>query len=90
VSAALERALASESDADAAAAMIAASLRVARADAGALLSRVAGTAVVRANEALGRQVADYRASLAAGETDPTEIQRTHDAREDERLRAAGE
>ncbi|HZU95923.1 MAG TPA: hypothetical protein VFF73_04385 [Planctomycetota bacterium] len=77
----LEGALASENDQNAAGAMIESLLRVGRAGADALLAQAAQEQVVQQNAGLQRQVADYRAQLAAGETDPTRIQNEHARRE---------
>lgn len=81
VTRALERALASESDAETAAVLIEASLRAGRGSASALLARLERASVVRGSAALARQIADYRSSLDEGETDPLRILAEHDARE---------
>jgi len=84
----LERALAAESDVDAASIEIEAALRAGRASADALLARMERAGVVRANAALARQINDYRASLGAGETDPLRILADHEAREDALVRSS--
>jgi hypothetical protein len=81
VSGQLEGALASENDQNAAFAMIESLLRVGRAGADALLAQAAQDPIVQQNAGLQRQVADYRAQLASGETDPTRIQNEHARRE---------
>ena len=62
-------------------------LRVARADAAALLDRLARAEVARASAAVARQIDDYKSLLAEGETDPVRIERIHQEREDARATA---
>jgi hypothetical protein len=85
----LERMLLAEGDADTAAATIASALRVGRGDALALMDRLERAPIVRSNDALARQIGDYRSSLVLGETNPLDVLRAHETREDERLRASG-
>jgi hypothetical protein len=90
VARALERSLGLETDADTACASLASVVRVGGAGTDAILARVEKSPVVRDNPELARQVKDYRAVLAKGETDPIRVLQSHDELEDERSETRGE
>jgi hypothetical protein len=83
----LVQALANETDPNAAASLVESTLRVGRAGADALLAAEQAAPLAARDAGLARQIADYRAALASGETDPSRIVADHRSREIALLRS---
>ena len=84
----VEQAFSGESDVNAALALADAALLAGRSGADALLARLERGPLVARTPELAREIADYRGSLQAGETDGQRIQKDHLAREDARAAQA--